>query len=202
MSLHSWSTDIPDHDSLAGAVPWQPEDHNAFRLAQLVLLLDVAADLKKSIATLERLGYYDFFSASPFVVVGHDSQRDSDRLALKLAGFVEGQLSYASTGQRWVSRRRRLQHDLALLLSYGLVSFQAGTFGLTGAGRELASQLVTVYADAYRVSAAVTIRRLSRLSDRALNESVQRWLGASWLTVDLLDDVTPESMRIEDIEND
>jgi hypothetical protein len=199
MSLHSWISDFPEQESLAGAVPWQPEDHDVFRLAQLVLLLDVAAEVKKPVVTLERLGYYDFFSASPFVVMGKDSQRDSeDRLALKLAGFVESQLSYASTGQRWVSRRRRLQHDLALLLSYGLVSLHDETIGLTTAGRDLANQLSTVYADAYRVSAAVVIRRLSRLSDRALSESVQRWLGASWLTIDLLDDVTPESVRIDD----
>jgi len=191
--------DIPEPESLAGAVPWQPEDHDVFRLAQLTLLLEVAADLKKPVATVERLGYYDFFSANPFVVVAGGSPRDAeDRLNLKLAGFVEGQLSYTSTGQRWVSRRRRLQHDLALLISYGLVTIQGGAFDLTPAGRELARQLATVYADAYRVSAAVVVRRLSRLSDRALERAVQGWLGISWLTLDLLDDVTPDSVNIED----
>lgn len=203
MSLHSWHLESPEHESLAGPVAWQPEDHDVFRLAQLLLLLDVAAELKKPVTTLERLGYYDFFSASPFVVVGGDASRDADdRLALKLAGFVEAQLSYASTGQRWVSRRRRLQHDLALLMSYGLVGLEDGAFGLTDRGRELANQMTTVYADAYRISAAVIVRRLSRMSDRALNEAVQRWLGASWLTIDLLDDVTPESVHIGDSADD
>lgn len=177
--------------SLAAPISWQPEDHDVFRLAQLVLLLSVAAELEKPIATVDRLGYYDFFSASPFVVLGGRTQSDADeRLALKLAGFVERQLSYASTGQRWVSRRRRLQHDLAQLMSYNLMTLQNGAFDLTPSGQTLATQLSTIYADAYRVSARVIIRRLSRLSDRALLQAVQGWLGISWLALDLLDDVT------------
>lgn len=180
--------------SLAAPISRQPEDHDVFRVAQLVLLLSVAAELERPVATLDRLGYYDFFSANPFVVLGDRTRGDTDdRLALKLAGFVERQLSYASTGQRWVSRRRRLQHDLAQLMSYDLLTLQYGAFDLTLSGQTLATQLSTIYADAYRVSARVIIRRLSKLSDRALLQAVQRWLGASWLTLDLLDDVTPEA---------
>lgn len=199
MTINYGSVESNDYESLAGPTPWQPEDHDVFRLAQLTLLLSVAARLEKPIATVDRLGYYDFFSASPFVVVGKGSKRDDeDRLSLKLAGFVEDQLSYASTGQRWVSRRRRLQHDMALLLSYGLITLDPGSFQLTDSGVELAGRMSTVYADAYRVSAEIVIRRLSKLSDKALQQSVQSWLGSTWLSLDLLDDVTPESVRVEE----
>jgi hypothetical protein len=199
MTLNYGSVEPYEYESLAGPTPWQPEDHDVFRLAQLTLLLSVASRLEKPIATVDRLGYYDFFSANPFVVVSKGSKRDDeDRLSLKLAGFVEDQLSYASTGQRWVSRRRRLQHDMALLLSYGLITLHTGSFQLTVPGVELAERMSTVYADAYRVSAELVIRRLSKLSDRALQQSVQSWLGSTWLSLDLLDDVTPESVSVEE----
>lgn len=203
MTLHYGVVESGEYESLAGETPWQPEDHDVFRLSQLTLLLSVANQLEKPIATVERLGYYDFFSANPFVVIGQASKRDDeDRLSLKLAGFVEDQLSYASTGQRWVSRRRRLQHDLALLLSYGLITLGDGAFHLTDTGAEVAGRLSTVYADAYRVSAEVVVRRLSRLSDKALQQAVQGWLGSTWLSLDLLDNVTPESVSVEEDVND
>ncbi len=194
--------DAATEETLADATPWQPDDNHVFRLAQLVLLLSVAEDVKKRVTAVDRLGYYDFFAANPFVILERDSQRDhADRLSLKFAGFVEGQLSYASTGQRWASRRRRLQHDLALLVAYGLVTLDGGAFDLTSAGRELSADLSTVYADAYRVSASVVLRRLAQMSDRELRKNVQKWLGTSWLNLDLLDDVTPESMRVGEDSN-
>lgn len=197
MTLNLGDVENDDIDSLTGAAPWQPEDHDVFRLAQLTLLFSVASELRRPVATVERLGYYDFFSANPFVVVPNESQRDvEDRVSLKLAGFVEGQLSYASTGQRWVSRRRRLQYDLSLLVAYGLVTLRSGRFELTPEGERVAGGLSTVYADAFRVSAAVVIRRLSKLSDRALQASVEEWLGSTWLTLDLLEDVTADSVRV------
>ncbi|MFC0713660.1 hypothetical protein [Cellulomonas biazotea] len=171
-----------------------------FRLAQLVLLLSVASELNKPLKTVDRLGYYDFFAANPFVVIGRGpTVRDrSDWVAVKLAGFTERQLSYASTGQRWVSRRRRLQRDLARLVALGLVTFETGAIDLTRPGIELSKQLLTVYADGYRTSARIVMRRLNPLSDAKLTKSVQQWLGESWLDVDLLDDVTPDSVMVKD----
>lgn len=197
MNVHPEPPEAAPRETLAGQSPWEPEDSHIFRLAQLVLLLSVTGQMGKRVTTVDRLGYYDFFAANPFVVLEPDSQRDQrDRLSLKLAGFEQRQLSYASTGERWASRRRRLQHDLALLISLGLVTLEGGAFDLTLSGQELSTQLSTVYADAYRTSAAVVLRRLTRMSDRALRENVERWLGSSWLDVDLLDDVTPESVRV------
>ena len=178
------------HD-LSAAVPGAPEDRQVFRLAQLVLLLDVAAANRLPVQTVDRLGFYDFFSANPFVVTSGDEDRDAtDRLDLRLAGFTDRQLSYASTGQRFASRRRRLQHDLSLLLAYGLAVVESRGYGLTPAGQQVAEGLTSVYADGYREAARVVLRRLGRLSDRRLTQSAAAWLGQSWLLIDLLDDIT------------
>jgi hypothetical protein len=127
----------PEH-ALSAAVPSGPEDRSVFRLAQLTLLLQVTTEEGAPVRTVDRLGFYDFFSANPFVVVSGDDDRDvADRLALRLAGFSNRQLSYASTGQRFVSRRRRLQHDLSLLVAYGLAAVDSTGYVLTSSGREL-----------------------------------------------------------------
>lgn len=178
------------HESLMAAVPGQPEDREVFRIAQLLVLLQVAQQRQKAVTSVDRLGIFDFLAANPYVAVSGDSDRDDDdRLALKIAGFSRHQLSYASTGPRFVSRRRRLQHDLSLLVAYGLISIGSGGYRMTETGATVAHQMSTVYADAYRVSAEIVIRRLSKLSDRKLAEQMRGWLGQSWLLVDLLDDV-------------
>ena len=176
--------------SLSAPVPGGPEDHHVFRVAQLTLLLEVAWAESVDVRTVDRLGFYDFFPANPFVVTAGDGPRDAaDRLTLRLAGFSDRQLSYASTGQRFASRRRRLQHDLSLLIAYGLVAIETNGYRLTPAGRTLAAELNSVYADSYRAAAQVVLRRLKRLSDRQLMLHANDWLGRSWLLIDVLDDV-------------
>ncbi|MCC8245059.1 ABC-three component system middle component 2 [Saccharothrix luteola] len=179
-----------DGVELSAAVPDGPEDRQVFRLAQLTLLLEVAGEEQAPIRSVDRLGFYDFFSANPFVVLSGDDRRDvADRLTLRLAGFSDRQLSYASTGQRFASRRRRLQHDLSLLVAYGLVTIESGSYELTMIGGALAERLTSVYADAYREAARVVLKRLKRLSDNNLKKNAEEWLGKSWLLIDVLDDV-------------
>jgi hypothetical protein len=177
--------------SLSDAVPGTPDDRQVFRLAQLALLLEVAYENRIPIRTIDRLGFYDFFSANPFVVTSGTDDRDkTDRLTLRLAGFTDRQLAYASTGQRFASRRRRLQHDLSLLIAYDVVAATSRGYVLSPMGREIAEGLTSMYAEAYREAAQVILRRLGKLSDRRLKEYVEDWLGRSWLLIDLLDDVT------------
>lgn len=191
---------LEDGHALSSAVPRSPEDRQVFRLAQLTVLLEVAGEEKIAMQTVDRLGFYDFFSANPFVVVSGDDRRDAtDRLTLRLAGFSSRQLSYASTGQRFVSRRRRLQHDLALLIAYRVAEIDETGYTLTPSGQELAARLSSVYAEAYRDAARVVLRRLRRLSDRQLRQQADEWLGRSWLLIDVLDDVaetTPASRGV------
>ena len=185
-------------NDLSAPVPGVPEDRQVFRLAQLALLLQVAGDSQASVRTVDRLGVYDFFAANPFAVTAGDERRDEeDRLALRLAGFTDRQLSYASTGQRFASRRRRLQHDLSLLLAYGLTVINSEGYVLTPLGKAIAEGLTSVYADAYREAAQVVLRRLGRLTDQKLAEHVEKWLGQDWLLIDLLDDVAETTPNVQ-----
>ena len=178
-------------DTLMAPVPRPPEAHRTFRLAQMLLLFDVAHRTGRKVASVDRLGYYEILADNPFVVVEGTTKRDNeDRLTLELAGFVSDQLAYASAGHRFASRRRRVQHDLSRLIAYGLVGLGADGYEISENGSTVASEFRSVYADAYRVSAEIILRRLSALSATALEDAVRKWLGESWLLIDLFDDVT------------
>ena len=110
-----------------------PEDEVTFRLAQLLLLLEAVAGQDAKGANLERIGYYDFLSANPFLVVASDGREGS---LLRLAGFDPQVLSYASSSQRFTSRRERIQHDLGRVCQTSGVTGVVGvTDGLRRGGR-------------------------------------------------------------------
>ncbi|MGX1778330.1 ABC-three component system middle component 2 [Nocardia brasiliensis] len=166
------------HESdLSGAPPVVvPEDDVIFRLAQLLLLLASMQRLDLPGASLERLGCYDFLVANPLLVLTDTD--DFDRKRLLMAGFDGRALSYASSAHRFTTRRERLQHDLALLVAYGLVATtvdKSVLYSVTTAGVDLAGRFTAVYARSYRLSAEILIRRLSRLPDKKLRESVHTW---------------------------
>src|SRR5215471_8213685 len=95
----------------------RPDDLLIFRVGRLTLLLDVLASLPlRKPVDIERLGLYDFFAANPFLVIGED---DPMRQEVSLNGFSSYDLSYQSSGHRFASRRKRLRHDLAMLVAYG-----------------------------------------------------------------------------------
>jgi len=169
---------------------FSPEESTTFRIARMLLLLSVARNGGRKVPSVDRLGYYEFFADNPFIVIEGDMARDvADRASLEVAGFSRVQLAYASSGPRFMSRRRRLQHDLAQLIAFGLVELTGGGYDITESGTVVADNLNSVYADAYRTSAEIVLRRLASRSNVGLERSVERWLGHSWLFVDLLDDV-------------
>lgn len=175
------------HPASTPATPRRPDDLLEFRLGRLLILLDSLPDLSSAKPLhLERLGYYDFFTDSPFLVLESD---DPLRRRLLLEGFSERSLSYHSSAQRFTNRRARLRHDLALLTSRMLVGVATEgrhiTFSLTDEGREAAGHLKTLYADAFRASAEVVVRKLNRLSDKALGERARDWLRAEPFLVDI-----------------
>ena len=87
----------------------RPEDLLTFRIARLRWLLDVVATLElKKPLDIERLGFYDFFVANPFLAVGDD---EAARREVALAGFSSYDLSYQSSGHRFANRRARLRND-------------------------------------------------------------------------------------------
>jgi hypothetical protein len=153
-----------------------PEDDVVFRLAQLLLLLASVDQLGKPGVSLERLGCYDFLVANPLLVLTDEA--DPDRTRLLMAGFDGRALSYASPAHRFATRRERLQHDLALLVAYGLVApavSRGVLYAITVEGLQLAGRFTALYARAYRLSADILVRRLSAMSDRRLREAVGTW---------------------------
>jgi hypothetical protein len=170
-----------------------PEDDIVFRLAQLVLLLASLRELDLPGASIERLGYYDFLVANPMLVLTDEEDRDRKRLLM--AGFDGRALSYASPTHRFTTRRERLQHDLALLVAYGLVApavDKSVLYAATAEGVELAGKFSAVYARSYRLSAQILLGRLRRFSDTRLRDAVQTW------TTTALDSARPETLDLLD----
>lgn len=163
----------------------RPDDVTTFRVAQLLLML---AETQSTNLDLERLSVTEFLAANPFLVVGDDKQ---ERTALKLAGFGEHSLSYAAPGQRFATRRERIMSDVTYLVSFGLVTVviadQKRIIRATSFGLEVAAQLTSVYADGYRASVRRVAPRVAKLSDKALQEQLSRWLRADPVLFDLVD---------------
>ena len=165
----------------------RPEDLTLQRAARLLLLLEVAASLNlKKPLDIERLSYYDFFAANPFALFAPDEEGAK---AILLAGFSSNDLSYQSSGHRFVTRRGRLQADLAFLVVRALVSTSVGerrvAYGLTDRGSEVAGQFVSLYSHSYRASARHVLRYMDRLSDAALVKEARTRLEATAQLIDL-----------------
>lgn len=177
----------PEHHPALVAVPLRPEDLTLQRAARLLLLLEVAASLNlKKPLDIERLSYYDFFAANPFALFASDQEAAK---AILLAGFSSDDLSYQSSGHLFVTRRGRLQADLAFLVARALVSTSVGerrvVYSLTEQGSELAPQFASLYAQAYRTSSRHVLRHLDRLSDAALTKEARTRLEATAQLIDL-----------------
>jgi hypothetical protein len=138
--------------------------------------------------TVDRLGYLEFFSANPYLVLRNEP---SERAQLRLAGFNPRALSYQATTERYANRRTRLRSDLGALSAWGYLktSTLEGRLAcvLTDLGRERSGTLVSLYAEAYRLSVSLIRPKMRNLSDTALARQVQQWLQIDDLRIDLLD---------------
>lgn len=175
-------------DPETSTLPLEPEGLWEFRAGQLVLLLGVTKTINAHGVDVDRLAFYDFFAANPFLIY---PKAASERVPLALAGFDSRSLNYASSAQRFANRRRRLQHDLGVLASRGLIHPRVAgrriEWSLTEQGETMAGTFSAMYATAYRVSAHLVVRRLSSFSDKRLRERAAEWLKASDFLVDLYD---------------
>ncbi|GAA3198865.1 hypothetical protein ACFO1B_02345 [Dactylosporangium siamense] len=150
-----------------------PDEVAVFRQARLLLALQCAGEPLDA----EHLGVYDFLTAHPLLVVRDEG--DPDRTALRLAGFDERAVGYASPAQRFVTAQLHLSGDLAALVGRGLVQVTAAgrvTYRLTPEGVSMAARFTAMYAQRYRTAARIVIRRLRRLSARRLREGLRQWL--------------------------
>lgn len=179
----------PESFEALGELTLRPDDLGVQRSARLVLLLEVAAalNLRKPL-DVERLSYYDFFAANPFALFERDEPEGKE---IVMAGFSSYDLSYQSSGHRFVTRRARLQSDLAYLVARDLVEAVADTparrvvYRLTVHGHEIAQAFVSLYAASYRASSVHVLRRLDRLSDLALLKEARARLEATGQLIDL-----------------
>ncbi|WP_019145076.1 hypothetical protein [Aeromicrobium massiliense] len=177
------SANLDDADGWSSTQSRAPEEHTTFRLAQLAILLGEVAPVGGRSVDLEVLGYYDFFAANPFVVVAVDDARD--RARLHQAAFDERQLTYASTGSRFANRRKRLQHDFALMVAYGLAERRSDGYGQTVLGAEFVASMHALYVDQYRASVSIVHARIRSLSPARLGREARHWLSTPSLVLDL-----------------
>jgi len=163
-----------------------PEDDLVFNSARLLLLFDELATVCKKGIDIERLSYYDFFAANPYVILAND---DPSRLDFELEGFEPNKLEYSSSAQRYNSKRESMKHYLALLLAKGLIDVtnEEGkiVFSITERGSSVANQIKTLYAIAYRKSVGYVIRQLKDYSDTKLWKVSRIWLEAKAFQIDL-----------------
>lgn len=169
----------PDDRGEATPLSMRPDELRTFRLGRLLLLLEVAGELRLHRALdIERLGYYDFFADNPFLVVA--DPRSRNRLAL--AGFAPSDLSYQSSAHRFETRRSELKQDLSMLLAYGVAEATIGgrriVYGLSPRGLGLVARLTSLYAKAFRTSARIVVKELDKVADRPLSQQAHRWLAS------------------------
>jgi hypothetical protein len=153
------------------------ESDQPFRLARLILLLAVVEELEPAGVDAERLGVYDFLAANPLLVARDEG--DPDRLTLRLAGFDDRALGYASPAHRFATGQLRLPADLGRLVAHGLVTVTVAgriRYRLTPRGRLMAGQFTAMYARSYTAAAGIVVRRLRRLSGRKLRDNLRDWL--------------------------
>ncbi|MDR7273554.1 hypothetical protein [Catenuloplanes atrovinosus] len=155
-----------------------PEDTAAFRCARLLILLLIVEDDAPHGIDAERLGVYDFLAAHPLLLAR--APDDPDRASLRMAGFDDRALAYASPGQRLVTAQQHLGRDLDVLLGTGMVVLGAAgrvRYRLTTKGRDAATALNAAYARSYADAARIVVRRLRRLSGRRLRQTLRECIS-------------------------
>lgn len=166
------------------------EDEDLFNSARILLLFDILdAKGKTEGVNIERIAYYDFFSAQPFLVFGKDET--DTKLELLFQGFESTTIGYISSSQRFTNRREKLKHYLAELLTRDLITVNnidgQLLYSITIKGKEIVSKFKSLYTTAYKKSAAIIIDKLSKMSDKKLTENARVWLKAEPFVIDLYD---------------
>lgn len=165
------------------------EDEVLFNSARLLVLFETLSKLGFSDGIdLERTGYYDFFSAQPFLVFNDDVEI---KLELLYCGFESSTIGYISSSQRFTSRRQKNKHYLAALIMRDLISVRNlnGKFlySITEKGKTAALNFKSLYVQAYRKSAEIIIKKFGKMSDTKLAINAREWLKAESFMIDLYD---------------
>lgn len=179
----------PNESDWKSKILFSPEDVTLFNSARLLILFDELENLGIKGEDLERLSYYDFFAANPFLIITKD---DPLWLDLEIAGFETYTVGYISSSQRYRTKRSRLKQYLSILLSKNLIEVsnvdKKILYRITPTGIKTANQIKSMYAIAYQKSAKHIVKRLKGYSDKKLGEESIKWLEAkSFQIVDLYD---------------
>ena len=172
-------------------IAFRPEDDALFNSTRLLIFFEIYNKIRPLDGIdLERLCYYDFFAANPFIIT---EKNDPLWLELELEGFDSCKLEYLSTAQRYRTKRESIKQYLALLLAKGLISVENTEgkllYQITPKGLGISCQLSSMYAIAYRRSVKFIVRELKRYKDSELWENASRWLEAKTFQIDLYDTV-------------
>ncbi|SCE01831.1 MULTISPECIES: hypothetical protein [unclassified Streptomyces] len=151
-----------------------PEDEVPFRLAQLLLDAVTAQDANGT--TLGRIGYYDFLSANPFLVVPPRRGRQplatgrirpaGPGLRVLLPAVHKPARTYpARPGAPGGLRCYRIRNRDGSL-----------TYSITEAGQDLGGRFTATYATSFTTASGIVVRQLRKLTDKRLREQTARWL--------------------------
>jgi hypothetical protein len=168
------------------------EDATTFNSARLLLLFETLRLIQneKSQIDLERLCYYDFFAANPFLIIKKD---DPESLLLEIEGFEPNNLDYLTSEQRYQTKRLQIKQYLAVLASKGLINVENSekkiVYDITYLGLTVATSIKSLYATAYRKSVTFVIKKLKKYSDSQLNEKASFWLQSKSFKVDLIEHI-------------
>jgi hypothetical protein len=180
-------------------IVFSPEDDLLFNSARLLIFFEVFNKVKLLEGIdLERLCYYDFFAANPFIII---EKNDPLWLELELEGFDPCKLEYLSTAQRYRTKRESIKQYLALLLAKDLISVEniegKILYHITPKGLGVSYKLSSMYAISYRKSVKFIVRELKRYKDSELWENASRWLEAKSFQIDLYDMVEEHKEKNE-----
>ncbi len=171
-------------------IRFSAEDDDIFNSARLLMLFKIIDDILESGGiSINRIAYYDFFSAQPFLVFSE--KQSSVKLDLILKGFEATTVGYISSSQRFTNRREKLKHHLSGLLMRDLIDIRnidsQLLYSITSRGKEIAKSLKSLYSLAYQESSVIIIKKLAKLSDTKLDNDAREWLKAKTFIIDLYD---------------
>lgn len=163
------------------------EDEILFHYSRLLILFDVLDEYGVSDGIgIERVSYYDMFSDKPFLIFQDDEEA---KIELLFHGFESKTLGYISSSQIFSSRREKLRHYIAGLICRNLISFKnidrQIKYSITQEGKSVANCYKSLYVKAYKKSAELVIKKLSKISDTKLLQLSKDWLKAEPFTMDL-----------------
>jgi hypothetical protein len=167
-----------------------PDEEDLFNSARLLALFGVLNEQKDDAGIpIERIAYYDFFSAQPLLIL--EKEETNLKLDLLFFGFETTSVSYISSSQRFSNRRERLKHYLSNLIMRDLITVYNSDgkllYKITDYGNEIASKFNAMYIQAYKKSAELILKKLSKLSDKQLAMNSKQWLKAEAFVIDLYD---------------